>query len=45
MSWWQIAYKYNWATKDQLREAVGYGLITDTEYKQITGEDYNAETA
>lgn len=42
MSFWQTAYKYKWATKDQLKEAVGYHLITADDYKTITGETYTA---
>ena len=40
MTFWQMAYKYGWATKAQLAEAVGYKLITADDYKTITGEDY-----
>jgi hypothetical protein len=35
-------FKYGWATKDQLKEAVGYSLITADNYKTITGETYSA---
>jgi uncharacterized protein (DUF433 family) len=44
MSFWQVAYKYGWATKDQLKQAVEYELIKDTDYKTITGEDYSTTT-
>jgi phage uncharacterized protein, XkdX family len=40
MSFWQMAYRYGWASKDQLKQAVGYSLITAAEYQQITGEAY-----
>ena len=42
MTFWQMAYQYGWATKDQLKQAVGYNLIAATEYQQITGEEYVA---
>lgn len=42
MSFWQMAYRYGWASKDQLKQAVGYSLITATDFKTITGEDYAA---
>lgn len=45
MSFWQIAYKYGWATLDQLKQAVDYKLITTDDYKTITGKDYVAPTA
>jgi hypothetical protein len=37
-----MAFKYGWATKDQLKEAVGYSLISADNYKTITGEEYAA---
>jgi hypothetical protein len=40
VSFWNLAYQQGWATKDQLKQAVEYGLIKDTDYKEITGEDY-----
>ena len=40
MAFWQMAYKYKWATKDQVKQAVALKLITADEYKMITGEDY-----
>lgn len=42
---WAIAYKYGWATKDQLKAAVVLGSdkgLTAEQYKAITGEDYTA---
>lgn len=42
MEFWSMAYKFGWATKDQLKQAVQYKLIADTDYKTITGEDYVA---
>jgi hypothetical protein len=41
VSFWSLAYQQGWATKDQLKQAVEYGLIKDTDYKTITGEDYS----
>jgi hypothetical protein len=41
VSFWKLAYQQGWATKDQLKQAVEYGLIQDTDYKAITGEDYS----
>lgn len=40
MAFWALAYTQHWATIDQLRQAVGYGLITAEDYRTITGEDY-----
>lgn len=42
MNFWKMAYQYGWATKGQVKEATGYGLITADQYKTITGEDYTA---
>lgn len=42
MSFWQMAYTYGWANKDQLKQAVTYKIITADDYKTITGEDYSA---
>ncbi|WP_338542045.1 XkdX family protein [Paenibacillus tundrae] len=33
-------YKYGWASEKQMLEAVKYKLITEEEYKQITGKEY-----
>lgn len=41
MNFWQVAYKYGWATLAQLKQAVGYTLITAADYKTITGTDYS----
>lgn len=40
MTFWSVAFKYGWATKDQLKQAVEYTLISPDDYKEITGEDY-----
>lgn len=40
MTFWQIAYKFGWATIEDLRLAVKLKEITADEYKTITGEDY-----
>ncbi|KIL31997.1 XkdX family protein [Bacillus subtilis] len=37
---WEMAYRYEWATKDDLKKAVELGDITTDEYQQITNEDY-----
>lgn len=33
-------YEKKWAQKPQLRQYVGYGVITPEEYELITGEAY-----
>jgi len=33
-------YEKNWCRKDQLRQFVQLGAITEAEYKEITGEEY-----
>ncbi|MCY1715236.1 XkdX family protein [Caproiciproducens galactitolivorans] len=40
MDFWSTAYRYKWATKDQLKEATALNLITADQYKEITGEIY-----
>ncbi|WP_081412584.1 XkdX family protein [Fictibacillus gelatini] len=40
MNFWELAYKYNWATKDQLKEAVFYNDLTIEDFERITGEPY-----
>ena len=35
-------YEKNWVRKDQLKQYVDLGAITEEEYKQISGEDYSA---
>lgn len=42
MTFWNLAYKQGWATKDQLKQAVGFNLITAADYKTITDEEYSA---
>lgn len=42
MAFWQAAYKYGWATKDQLKQAVALTVITAENYQSITGEVYAA---
>lgn len=47
MSFWTMAYKYGWADKGLLKQAVltkdnPFGEITKEEYKEITGEAYAA---
>lgn len=37
----EMAWRNKWASKDQMKEAVFYKLITADEYKQITKEDYS----
>lgn len=46
MGFWEMAYKFNWITKEILRQAVitdsnPYGEVTRAEYKEITGEKYD----
>lgn len=38
MSFWQLAYKFDWASKGDLQLAVQLGEITADEYKIISGE-------
>jgi hypothetical protein len=40
MSFWQLAYQFGWATKEDLRLAVQLNEITADEYQTITGEPY-----
>lgn len=37
---WNDRYKKNWCTKDQLKRLVQLGVLSEGEYKLITGEDY-----
>lgn len=37
---WNDRYKKHWCTKDQLQRLVQLGVLTEEEYKEITGEDY-----
>lgn len=39
---WNDRYKKHWCTKDQLRRLVQLGVLTEEEYKEITGEEYDA---
>lgn len=45
MAFWNLAYKSNWVTADQLRLAVKtdsnpFGEITPEEFETITGESF-----
>lgn len=40
MAFWSMAYKFGWATKDQLKQAVTLKIITADNYQSITGEAY-----
>lgn len=40
MDFWAAAWKYGWADKATMQEAVRFGCITADDYKTITGEDY-----
>lgn len=40
MIFWQMAFKYEWAAINDIRQAVHLKLITSDDYKTITGEDY-----
>lgn len=47
MSFWEMAYRLEWADKALLKQAVltesnPFGEITEEEYKGITGEVYAA---
>ena len=37
---WNDRYKKHWCTKEQLRRLVQLGVLTEEDYKEITGEDY-----
>ena len=39
---WNDRYKKHWCTKEQLQRLVQIGVLTEEEYKEITGEDYAA---
>lgn len=36
----QERYNRGGCTKEQLRQFTGYNVITEAEYKEITGEDF-----
>lgn len=40
MSFWEMAYQYGWATKEDLQLAVQLNDLTPEEYEAITGEPY-----
>jgi hypothetical protein len=37
---WDYYYSKGWATKEQIRLVVQYGIISPEEYEDITGEPY-----
>ena len=37
---WNERYKMNWCTKEQLQKLVSFKVLTQEDYKNITGEDY-----
>ncbi len=37
---WQMAYNYGWANKEQLKLVVSMNALTPAEYEEITGEVY-----
>ena len=39
---WNDRYKKHWCTKEQLKRLVQLGVLTEEEYKEITGEEYDA---
>ena len=39
---WSDRYKKHWCTKAQLKRLVGLTVLTEEQYKEITGEDYAA---
>ncbi len=38
---WNDRYKKHWCTKEQLKRLVQLGVLTEEEYKEITGEEYD----
>lgn len=42
MNFWELAYGWGWATKEQLRLATFYGEISPEDFQRITGEEYEA---
>lgn len=44
MDFWTAAWKFGWADKATMQEAVQVGCITAADYKTITGTDYTAPT-
>jgi Phage uncharacterised protein (Phage_XkdX) len=43
MSFWALAYQYGWANKSDLKTAVFYKVLTEDDYRTITGEPYQAD--
>jgi len=39
---WNDRYKKHWCTKEQLKRLVQLGVLTEEEYEEITGEEYDA---
>ena len=39
---WDDRYDKHWCTKDQLKRLVQLRVLSEEEYKEITGEDYVA---
>ena len=37
---WEQRYNRGWATKSQLQQLVQLQVLTEQDYKDITGEDY-----
>lgn len=37
---WDSRYKKHWCTREQLERLVELGVLSETEYKEITGEEY-----
>lgn len=37
---WEDRYEKKWCTKGQLKRLVDLGVLTEAEFKKITGEDY-----
>ena len=38
---WKDRYDKYWCTKEQLKRLVQLGVLTEEEYKEITGEEYD----
>ncbi|MCH4239473.1 MAG: XkdX family protein [Oscillospiraceae bacterium] len=45
MEFWAMAWKFGWADKPMMREAVQVNCITMDQYKTITGEEYTGTVA
>ena len=39
---WKDRYSKHWCTKEQLQRLVQLGVLTEEEYQEITGQEYDA---